>query len=59
MDVYVVLGALASRNITRELSVFSSVINILDRRYLVGRAGVDTIGQPRTILVGLKFETRP
>jgi hypothetical protein len=28
--------------------------NLLDRRYLVGRAGVDTVGAPRTVRAGLR-----
>lgn len=59
MDAYVVFDALVRRRIARGFAVFVSAVNLFDRRYLVGRAGVDTLGQPRTILLGLTFDTRP
>jgi hypothetical protein len=32
--------------------------NLFDRRYLVGRAGIDTLGTPRTVEIGLALATR-
>jgi hypothetical protein len=31
------------------------VENALDRRFLVGRAGVDTVGAPRLVSAGLRL----
>ncbi|MDB4963536.1 MAG: TonB-dependent receptor [Myxococcales bacterium] len=55
MDAYVLFDVFASRRLGRGFSWFASATNVLDRRYLVGRAGVDTIGQPRTLLTGVAF----
>ena len=37
------------------ISVFASGQNLLDRRYLVGRAGIDTEGAPRTFELGVAY----
>jgi iron complex outermembrane receptor protein len=58
MDAYTVVDLHARRPIAYGLSAFASAQNLFDRSYLVGRAGIDTIGQPRTILAGLAFTTR-
>ena len=55
MGAFTVIDAFARRHLARGLSVFATALNVLDRRYLVGRAGIDTIGLPRTILGGLTF----
>ena len=57
MGGVVLVDLLARRHVAYGISAFASAINVFDRRYIVGRAGVDTIGQPRTILVGLAFAT--
>jgi iron complex outermembrane recepter protein len=44
----------ASRRVTRNLDVVLAVENLLDEEYLVGRAGVDTVGQPRFIHGGVR-----
>ncbi|HET7542045.1 MAG TPA: TonB-dependent receptor [Polyangiaceae bacterium] len=41
------------------LDTFAAIENLFDRTYLVGRSGVDTIGQPRFIHFGLRFHTNP
>jgi len=41
---------------SRTVDVFLSVNNLLDETYLVGRAGVDTIGQPLFVHGGLRFQ---
>jgi hypothetical protein len=35
--------------------VFASGQNLFDRHYLVGRAGIDTEGAPRTFEAGLAY----
>jgi outer membrane receptor protein involved in Fe transport len=35
--------------------VFASAQNLFDRHYLVGRAGIDTEGAPRTFELGLAY----
>jgi outer membrane receptor protein involved in Fe transport len=50
-DVY------AAWHMTRQFDLFLAVENLLDRTYLVGRAGVDTIGSPRFIHGGVRFRT--
>lgn len=40
------------------ITAFVAGENLFDRRYLVGRAGVDTIGPPLTVEVGVVFETK-
>jgi outer membrane receptor protein involved in Fe transport len=45
----------ASRRLFGELEVFAAVENLFNREYLVGRAGVDTVGQPLTVRAGLRL----
>ncbi|ABS28433.1 TonB-dependent receptor [Anaeromyxobacter sp. Fw109-5] len=52
---FATLDAFASRPLVGGLELFAAIENALDRRYLVGRAGVDTIGAPRAIRAGLRF----
>jgi iron complex outermembrane recepter protein len=47
----------ASWAMTPRFDLFFAVENVLDRTYLVGRAGVDTIGQPRFVHGGVRFRT--
>jgi iron complex outermembrane receptor protein len=54
MAGYAVIDAQLGAPITRRLGAFASVQNLLDERYLVGRAGVDTIGPPLQALVGVR-----
>ncbi|MFL5319951.1 MAG: TonB-dependent receptor domain-containing protein, partial [Myxococcaceae bacterium] len=55
MAGYLLVDAFASRDIAGGLSVFGAVENLFNREYVVGRAGVDTIGAPRTFRAGLRF----
>jgi len=48
-----------SWHVRRFLDTFGAIENVFNRNYLVGRAGVDTIGQPRFIHFGLRFHTSP
>ncbi|MBZ0230788.1 MAG: TonB-dependent receptor, partial [Deltaproteobacteria bacterium] len=50
-----VVDARVARALGAGLTVFASVQNLLDRRYLVGRAGVDTEGAPRMFELGLVY----
>src|SRR5207302_4174465 len=40
---------------TPYVDLFAAVDNLFDRVYLVGRAGVDTIGQPRFVHGGIRL----
>lgn len=42
---------------TRNADVFLAVQNLFDETYVVGKAGVDTVGQPRFIHGGVRFRT--
>jgi iron complex outermembrane recepter protein len=52
----VLVDARAARRLPGGFELFASVQNLFDRRYLVGRAGIDTVGTPRTVEVGLAFD---
>ncbi|ACL64756.1 TonB-dependent receptor [Anaeromyxobacter dehalogenans 2CP-1] len=54
MGGYVLLDLAASVPLRGGLEAFAAAENVLDRRYLVGRAGVDTIGAPRMVRAGLR-----
>lgn len=56
MAGYVLVDALVSRRLVGPLEVFAAVENLFDREYLVGRAGVDTVGQPFSIRAGLRLQ---
>ncbi len=45
----------AAWHVTRILDVYVAVENLFDRQYLVGRAGVDTIGQPLFVHGGVRL----
>jgi outer membrane receptor protein involved in Fe transport len=53
----VLVDARAERNISHGFAVFVTGQNLLDRRYLVGRAGIDTEGAPRTFEAGLTYRS--
>lgn len=42
---------------TRNADVFLAVQNLFDETYVVGRAGVDTVGQPRFVHGGVRLRT--
>ncbi len=52
---HAVVDLALSRPLGAGVEVFGAAENLLDRRYLVGRAGVDTIGAPRTLRAGLRL----
>ncbi len=49
----------AAWHATRFLDVYAAVQNVFDVTYVVGRAGVDTIGQPRFIHGGVRASFGP
>ncbi len=51
----VLVDAHVARRIGGGVAAFLNVQNAFDRRYVVGRAGVDTEGAPRTIEVGVQL----
>jgi outer membrane receptor protein involved in Fe transport len=59
MGGYAVVDAFLSRRLVGGLELFAATENLFNRRYLVGRAGIDTIGQPRMVRVGLRWRSAP
>ncbi|HLL52867.1 MAG TPA: TonB-dependent receptor, partial [Myxococcaceae bacterium] len=55
----VVVDVSASRRVLGNLELFAMIENLLGRRYLVGRAGIDTLGQPFTVLGGVRLREGP
>ena len=55
MDGVALLDVSVSRRIGPGAQAFLAVENLLDEEYLVGRAGVDTVGQPLFVHGGLRF----
>jgi outer membrane receptor protein involved in Fe transport len=55
IPAYAVVDAELSRQLFWRLAVFAAVENLLDTTYLVGRAGVDTVGAPFLARVGLRL----
>jgi len=45
------------RRVLGDLDAFITVNNLLNQTYLVGRAGVDTVGEPLTVLAGLRYRS--
>lgn len=52
----VLVDARAARRLGGGFELFAAAQNLLDRRYLVGRAGIDTVGAPRTLELGVAFD---
>jgi outer membrane receptor protein involved in Fe transport len=55
LPAYAVLDLRGALPVARALELFAAVENALDRRFLVGRAGVDTVGAPRLVSAGLRL----
>lgn len=56
LPAYALLDLSASRRLAPYLEAYLAVENLLDRSYLVGRAGgLDTVGQPRFVHGGLRL----
>jgi len=45
----------ASWHVSQRLELYVAVENVFDTVYLVGRSGVDTVGQPRFVHGGLRM----
>jgi outer membrane receptor protein involved in Fe transport len=54
---FAVVDAMAARKLTRGLAGFVSIENVLDRRYVAHVAGIDTIGAPRLVQVGVRLDS--
>ena len=54
---FTVVDASAARKLTHGLAGFVSVENVFDRRYVAQQAGVDTIGAPRLVQVGVRLDS--
>lgn len=54
MDDALLVDLFANWHVTSRVDVFLAVENLFDDEYLVGRSGVDTIGQPRFIHGGVR-----
>ncbi len=57
LDPVALLSASLARPVTESLELYATVENVLDQTYVVGRAGVDTIGAPLAARVGLRYRT--
>lgn len=55
MGGYALVDVSASRRLYLGLELFAAVENLFNREYLVGRAGVDTVGQPFMVRAGLRW----
>jgi outer membrane receptor protein involved in Fe transport len=55
MEDVVLTDVFASGHLTERLDLFVAVENVFDETYLVGRSGVDTIGQPRFVHGGFRL----
>ena len=59
IGVVVLLDARADLDLGSGFAMFASGQNLLGRHYLVGRAGIDTEGAPRTIELGFAYHLSP
>ncbi|MET0286034.1 MAG: TonB-dependent receptor [Polyangiales bacterium] len=58
MKPYAVVDLSASRRVWWQLELFAAVENLFNAEYLVGRAGVDTIGPPLIARGGVRIRQR-
>ncbi len=54
MKAYLLIDSFVSVGVGGDVEIYGSIQNIFDSKYLVGRAGLDTIGPPRLVLAGLR-----
>jgi outer membrane receptor protein involved in Fe transport len=59
MGGYVVVSASLARRVAPGLELYAAGENLLDRRYLAGRAGVDTLGTPLLARIGIRARWEP
>lgn len=55
MRPYAVVDLSATRRLFWKLELFAAVENLFDTTYVVGRAGIDTVGQPLLVRGGLRI----
>jgi outer membrane receptor protein involved in Fe transport len=55
LPAFAVVDATVAVPLSRRVEIFLAAENLLDRRYLVGRAGVDTVAAPRLVRAGLRL----
>jgi outer membrane receptor protein involved in Fe transport len=55
LDGVALVDLSARRRVFGDLDAYVTVNNLLDQQYLVGRAGIDTVGEPLTVLAGLRY----
>lgn len=58
MKGYALVDVFLARRLFWQLELFGAIENLFNQSYLVGRAGVDTIGQPLLARVGLRVRMR-
>jgi outer membrane receptor protein involved in Fe transport len=58
MNGFALLDANLSRVLSGGWEIFAAAENIFNTRYLVGRAGVDTLGAPFTFRIGFRIRSR-
>ena len=56
-DGYAVVDALAVRKITGGVAGWVSIDNLFDRRYVATRTGIDVLGPPRMIAIGVRIDS--
>lgn len=54
---FATVDAMAARALTHGFTGFVAVENLFDRRYVTNQVGVDTIGAPRLVQVGVRLDT--
>jgi outer membrane receptor protein involved in Fe transport len=52
---FVVVNAQLARRLAPHVDAFVAVENLLNQRYLVGRSGVDTVGEPLFAYAGIRY----
>ncbi len=57
VEPFTVVDAMATRKLTHGLAGFVTVENLFDRRYTTNQVGIDTIGAPRLIQVGVRLDS--
>lgn len=55
---FVTVDALLSRELGRGVGLFLAAENLLDERYEIGRTPIRTLGPPRTVRLGVRFERK-
>jgi outer membrane receptor protein involved in Fe transport len=55
LDGVALVDLSARRRLFGDLDAYVTVNNLLNQQYLVGRAGIDTVGEPLTVLAGLRY----